>query len=211
MPDASQFRNVDTLDKEIRSITMHRVGDNDPDLSYLGEYSNSPGEHAIAVFGPEQGDETHCNLCEGSSPILFHDGEWHHGTFRTILDDGDFDHDPVPNDDYHGGRAYEPGKYRYFNPANPEYGRADFERMEAYNNDGWGMVGVYAEASITVAGLIQTVQSGGLWGIESDSDPSYFAEIEKEQLSELVTVLEKLGFERTAIDEACVDVTDASD
>jgi hypothetical protein len=62
-----------------------------------------------------------------------------------------------------------------------------------------------------VADTIQEVRSGGLWGIESDSDQSYFAEIEKEELSSLVTILEELGFERTAIDEACADLTDASE
>jgi hypothetical protein len=223
MPDATQFRHVDTATdgKEIRSITMRRVGDSDPDLSYLGEYSDSPGEHAINVFGPEQGDEAQCNLCDMESPILFHDGEWHHGTFRVIRDEDDFDHDPVPDDNYCGGRSYQAGKYRYFNPSSRADGLpedeaatcryADFQRMESYNQQEWQMVGVYAQASIVVAGIIQTVQSGGLWGIESDSDGSYFAEIEAEQLSELVTVLEELGFERTAIDEACADVTDASD
>lgn len=221
MPDASQFRHVDTPTdgKEIRSITMRRVGDSDPDLSYLGEYSNQAGPHAIATFGPEQGDEAVCYEC--AEAILFHDGGWHHGTFRTIEDEDDFDHAPEPDDNYHGGRSHKPGTYRYFNPSSRSDGMpedeaatcryADFQRMEAYNNQQWGMVGVYAQAGIVVAGLTQTVQSGGLWGIESDSDESYFAEIEKEQLSELVTVLEELGFERTAIDEACEDVTDASD
>jgi hypothetical protein len=221
MPDASQFRHVDTVTdgKEIRRVIMHRVGDSDPDLSYLGEYSNQAGPHAIATFGPEQGDEAICYEC--AEAILYHDGEWHHGTFRTIEDEDDFDHTPEPDDNYHGGRAHQAGKYRYFNPSNRGEGLsddeaatcryADFQRMESYNEGQWSMVGVYAQASIVVAGIIQTVQSGGLWGIESDSDESYFAEIEKEELSELVTVLEELGFERTAIDEACEEVTDVSD
>jgi hypothetical protein len=209
MPDASQFRNVDTQSNEIRSITTHRVADNDPDLSYLGEYSDSPGEHAIEVFGPEPGDTAACAEC--GEPITFVVSAWGHDTGSEVADIAtDQDHDAEPDADFEP-RSYQAGKYRYFNPANPEYARADFERMERYNNDGWGMVGVYAQANITVAGIIQTVQSGGLWGIESDSDESYFTEIGKEELSQLVTVLEELGFERTAIDEACADVTNASD
>lgn len=207
MPDASQFRHVDTATdgKEIRSVTMRRVGDSDPDLSYLGEYSDRPGEHAIDVFGPEPGDEATCYYCgEAITYIAEFGGAWGHVVPLTNCAE------PTPDSDYEP-RSYQAGKYRYFNPANPEYARADFERMERYNNDAWGMVGVYAQATVVVAGIIQTVQSGGLWGIESDSDESYFAEIEAEELSQLVAVLEELGFERTAIDEACADVTDATD
>lgn len=215
--------------KEIRSITMHRVVDTDPDLSYLGSYSNSPGEHAIPTYGPEVGDSANCNWCgeeiraddNGVGGIV-----WCHHFGSTVcndypvgsVEDGDT---AEPDDDYRP-RGYDSSKYRYFNPVwqnyageSPEdiarYVRADFERMESYGNDGWGMVGVYAQAEIVVAGTIQEVHSGGLYGIESDSDESYFAEIEKEELSALVTILEELGFERTAIDEACADVVDASD
>lgn len=230
MPDASQFRHVDTLlSKEIRSIVMRRVGDSDPDLSYLGSYSNQAGPYSIDRRGPEPGDEASCKTCYWT--IRYDEpGGWHHITQEsepyTETEEAEAGHDAEPDREYRG-HGLESGSYVYFNPVwqnyadgkgnladekeDMRYMRQDFERMESYHRGEWGMVGVYARASITVAGIIQTVQSGGLWGIESDSDESYFAEIEAEQLSELVTVLEELGFERTAIDEACEDVTDASD
>lgn len=217
------FTTATEPSKEIRSITMHRVADTDPDLSYLGEYSDSPGEHAIDRRGAEPGDEACCKSCYWS--IRYDEpGGWHHihqdDEPYSETEEAEVEHDAEPDSDYRG-HGWDSHTYRYFNPINTGEGctdaeriemqRADFERMEAYNNDGWGMVGVYAQAEIVVAGTIQEVHSGGLYGIESDSDESYFAEIEKEELSALVTILEELGFERTAIDEACADVVDASD
>ena len=56
--------------------------------------------------------------------------------------------------------------------------------------------------SCTSRGVRQTIRSGGLWGIESDSTPPYFADIGEEQLEELVEILLELGFTRDAIDAA---------
>ena len=44
--------------------------------------------------------------------------------------------------------------------------------------------------------------TGGLWGSESDSDASYFAEVEQEQLDELAKELTALGFTKRQIDAA---------
>src|SRR5437667_8923578 len=57
------------------------------------------------------------------------------------------------------------GEYRFFNPAT-EYGELDYERMEDYNKNEWQMVGIYAVAEIRMpSGTVQTIRSGGLWGI----------------------------------------------
>lgn len=72
-----------------------------------------------------------------------------------------------------------------------------------------GMVGIYAQAEIVVAGTIQEVCSGGLWGIESDSDDEYVTEVETEELGELTLILKELGFSQDAIEEAYADLTDA--
>ena len=69
----------------------------------------------------------------------------------------------------------------------------DAARLEAFNRDEWTMVGVYATAEITVAGVVQTIRTGGLWGIESDSDPDYFATVGREELDQLAAMLEELG------------------
>ena len=110
-------------------------------------------------------------------------------------------------------------EYRYFNPSRnyvdadghmlPEntaddvrkYVREDYERMERLNASDWCFLGVSASATV-LAGeshVSQMITSGSLWGIESDSGDSYFAEVEKEQLTELRDQLVALGFSRRAI------------
>jgi hypothetical protein len=75
--------------------------------------------------------------------------------------------------------------------------------MESLNNGNWCFIGIIAKAKIvTENGTLQTIRSGGLWGIESDSDKSYIAEIEQEQLAELRKELTALGFGKRAIDYA---------
>lgn len=112
------------------------------------------------------------------------------------------------------------GEYQYFNPSfnyvdkqgnakdlTPEevrkYTRQDYERMEALNRGDWCFIGISAEAEYSIdspnGSPIQTVTSGGLWGIESDSDAAFFAETEQEQLSELRDQLHAIEFSKRAI------------
>ena len=51
-------------------------------------------------------------------------------------------------------------------------------------------------------GVIQRIQSGGLWGIESDSDKAYLKEIESEQLAELANELAACGFSKRSVSKA---------
>src|SRR5208337_1999358 len=75
----------------------------------------------------------------------------------------------------------------------------DFDRMESLNNGDWYFIGIRACADITIGGVRQSIYSGGIWGIESDSDDNYLKETEQEQVSELRTVLHELGFSKRAI------------
>ena len=68
----------------------------------------------------------------------------------------------------------------------------DYRRMEDYGN-GWVMVGVWAEADIVVDGVIQKLRSGGLWGIESDSDQAYFNSVGQEEYNALKDILKEMG------------------
>lgn len=68
----------------------------------------------------------------------------------------------------------------------------DGTRRASYG-DAWIMLGVQASASVYVDGVHQTITSGGLWGIESDSDEAYKRELEAEQRDELASILETLG------------------
>ena len=67
------------------------------------------------------------------------------------------------------------------------------ERKEAYRRGEFSFVGVRAEAEITVDGIIQTIVSGGLWGVESDSDAAYIKEVAGEEYADLRRILKTLG------------------
>lgn len=121
----------------------------------------------------------------------------------------------------------ERNEYRYFNGPvenykgeSPEdirkYILQDYKRMESLNRGDWCFIGIRADAEVWLGsqsesasnyiGPTQTITSGGLWGIESDSDDSYIADEEKDQLSELKDQLRALGFSTRAISEAFQNV-----
>lgn len=152
---SKQFRrNVDNQEKKIISITVIKEEpDEYPDLSYLGEYSDTPEEHHIDRA--ERGDM---------------------------------------------GK----NEYRYFNAGcgGPDYIEQDYKLYESYNRGDWYMVCIRAVAEITISGVIQEVNSGGLCGIESDADARYFTEIGREELDSLCAILEQMGFGAKQIENA---------
>ena len=120
------------------------------------------------------------------------------------------------------GGDMERGEYRYFNPSfnyvdksgkatdEPEnvrkYTRQDYERMESLNRGSWCHIGISAVAEVvTNAGsmsTVQTIHSGGLYGIESDSERSYLESVEQEELASLKSELSAIGFSKRAISKA---------
>lgn len=106
-------------------------------------------------------------------------------------------------------------EFRYFNPQpgaceTQEQADADYKRMEDYERGRWYCVGIIAKASISTSDdgavwLHNTISSGGLWGIESDTDKSHLDEIAAEQLEELRDVLSDLGFTAEEIAAARVE------
>jgi hypothetical protein len=76
------------------------------------------------------------------------------------------------------------------------------ERYQQFHNGDFGFIGIRAEAEIVAHGVCQTITSGGLWGIESDSDRSYLSEIEQEELQELKAILQSLGFSQEAVQQS---------
>ena len=74
--------------------------------------------------------------------------------------------------------------------------------MEALERGMWGYIVVVARAAVVVNGVTQTLSSGGLWGVESDSGTEYFAEMERNELAVLRRVLRGLGFSSQAITAA---------
>jgi hypothetical protein len=73
------------------------------------------------------------------------------------------------------------------------------DRLQQYRNGDFSFVGISAEAEIVVNGVCQMITSGGLWGIESDSDRQYFSEVEQEEVDQLKAILQSLGFSDSQI------------
>lgn len=71
-------------------------------------------------------------------------------------------------------------------------------RLASYGSD-WTAVGVQAVADIVVNGVCQSISSGGLWGIESDSSAEHFAAIRGEEMCRLQDILRDLGFSQGEI------------
>ena len=67
------------------------------------------------------------------------------------------------------------------------------DRLAEYRRNEFYFVGVRAVAEIEINGIRQTISSGGLWGIESDSDEAYLQEVYAEQREELDAMLVELG------------------
>lgn len=152
--------------KRILSVTVHREVDSDPDLSWLGEYSDKPKNNAIDR--QERGE-------------------------------------------------MQRGEFRYFNPAisgeesgNPDSPEEDYRRYEAYNKSQWWMIGVWCSAKVVLTDVVQTIRSGGLWGIESDSEDDYFEEVIKEELAALRGQLKAIGFSDRAISKAFKEKKEAT-
>lgn len=185
--------------KRILTVVVKRMIDTDPDTRWMGEYSSNPTSFASI-------DREHDSDC----PQF-----WANGT----------DEDGEIRDCNCSGGNRERNEYQYFNPSfnyvdkhgNPtgnlpedevrKYTRQDYERMESLQRGNWSFIGIRAEATVQLTGdLTQHLSSGGLWGIESDSDKSYFSEVEQEQLAELREELHAAGFSKRAISAAFRDV-----
>ena len=198
--------------KRIDSVTIKRIADHDADTSWLGEYSDDAGDFAIVNRGEYAGEfesDLPCT-CDHSEDEHSPDGEC---TVCRGNDEGC---------DYFDRVAVERGRtFRYFNSGsvdksntdeeNRTYAKQDYERMADLDRGCWGFVGIRAEAEIAIpngngSATLQTIRSGGLWGIESDSGDDYFTEVGNEELADLKTQLHALGFSKRAIAAAFRDV-----
>lgn len=86
-------------------------------------------------------------------------------------------------------------------PTEKQYAKQDKARLDQYGHS-WYMIGIRAKAVITINGTLETIETAGLWGTESDSDPSYLEEIGKEEKLELGEMLKEIGFSQSQIKEA---------
>jgi hypothetical protein len=106
-------------------------------------------------------------------------------------------------------------EYNYFNAENVssmKEAKENYERIMKYERGELVDYGIIAEATIVTEentskgyGLTNTIHSGGLWGMSSDSDESYLKEIENEQIEELKEILKEFGFTQKEIEKAKVE------
>lgn len=183
--------------------------DTDPDTSWLGEYDGRPkGEFAI--------DRDHEEDC----PRFWANAETAEDTPECNCNPHDARElgyfNPGSVEPFQAGATWipqtEPDKRAYWLKTMRENARKDYARMEALQRGEFCFIGVRADAELNIpsdklAFVAQEITSGGLWGIESDSDASYLKEIEDEELSELRGQLRALGFSTRAISAAVRNAT----
>lgn len=188
--------------KRILKIELQRIDDPDPDTSYLGEYSNT----AEGEFSIDRAHDLDCRI------NLEHIEDTEDDFGKTCTCDGG----KMVRNEY---RYFNPGHIEPFNPEASwipqdreladkkefwgntmrENARKDYDRMESLHRCDWNYIGIKARAEIVIGDVCQTITSGGLWGIESDSGEPYLRETEQEQLRTLRGILHELGFSRRAI------------
>lgn len=164
-------------------VRIDYIFDTDPDLSYYGEYKNKPPYNAYYI---DRKGYLHTPIpvsyamdfdSEGEADDYCPVGQWiDHFDYNYTDDDEDsytvtayFEGYKVVDVQY----TYEgPRNYRYFVPELQGETGDDairiatmlYDRMEAYNNGGWHMMGI--EITLVVDDVDITSES--VWGIESD-------------------------------------------
>ena len=140
-----------------------------PDISFIGEYTDTPDQWNIVADTGEFCIDTTDFLLKKRSRLRF---------FKP----------------YAGGAL--PGTPEY-----KKYAMQDFQRMQAYQNHDFCFIGIIAKAQIwnPITEIINVVHSGGIWGVESDSNKKYLETLANEQIDQLKTELSSLGFGSRAI------------
>lgn len=170
--------------KRIVSVTIRRVAESYADTSYLGEFS----DHAKTEFSIDHHKRV-------ANP---------HNAFQWF--------NPGSVEDYNENAEWIKGgtpeqRRQYWHDTMTRNAELDYKRMISLENGHWTHIGISAEAEIAVPSgpemaIIQTIHSGGLWGIESDSGREYLESIEQEQIADLKQQLKALGFGTRAISTA---------
>lgn len=123
-----------------------------------------------------------------------------YGTFGNEYKEGAIEH--------HGDRR----SYKYFYPANPEYGKEDYKRVMDYEKGYWNYLYMRADATIIIYkwdnkyGTIQTITSGGIGGFETGdnhkADMEVIIDTLKNEVDDLKDNLMELGIPEVDIDAA---------
>lgn len=81
----------------------------------------------------------------------------------------------------------------------------DANRRETFHRGEWHYIGIRTKATIYLPDgdgsfKVETISSGGLWGVESDSDVSYLESIAKEERDTLMRYLKMLNVVTTLVE-----------
>lgn len=75
----------------------------------------------------------------------------------------------------------------------PEYAQADADERAAWERGEWHWIAIYARAKVIVCGTVQTIESAGLFGIESNSGADYLESVAREEHDALTDILHAIG------------------
>lgn len=198
--------------------------DNDPDISWLGEFTDSPDAWVIdrklgILFGEYETITKHlppkrAEIWREEMEALGYDVSEYDSPMRGWLELEASGYKPVRTD--LGRTCYDSRSYRYFKPSdmhnycppqNDEeigYLLQDHKYMEAINDGNQWFMGV--RATLIVDDL-EIADSRGLWGIESEMTDSAKREYEAEQIHEFIGDIrqEAERLERAALSLKSID------
>lgn len=153
----SDVFRTDTHDEGPLTVTVEYHYDDNPDTSWLGEYTDKWQPGAIDRL---------------------HTGNW---TLRRWRREYRYFIPGVSVEEHRRGLSrLGYAKHEAWVMAN-RYTRADYERMEALNRGDWHFIGIVVKVTVEAKRdgfIFDPVEVGyaGLWGIESDSDEDYIAD-----------------------------------
>ena len=197
---------------KILSVRIETKVDDSPNTSYLGEYSNAPASD-YAIDRRKRGDQEPTEYRYWNPANHVPPGKassWEHvddESVKTSLRQIGLRPKGDP------GQGNEHTRTEAIRALDLAYIEQDYQRMESLNRGAWHYLGIIAKAEVqlTPEGPIQTIRSGGLWGIESDSGSEYLESVKQEELADLRRQLEEVGCGKRAIDHAYQDVTENDD
>ncbi len=159
-------------------IIKREVYEEDPDLSYLGEYTDCPWYEGI-----------NGNKLRDTARIIDRfpgDGEedaYYRRESRYFVAT-----DQLGETNPKTGKPWARSTRR-------KYALQQYERMERYTNDDWSMVGLYVEAVVTSASgeRLFSTQSSGLWNVENDSGSDYYESVWADEMAEITETLTEIN------------------
>ena len=189
-------------------VWIRHAVDESPDLSWPGEYGNQ--DKGCAIDREERGDysRNEYRYWNPGRDAPHNPADWNHVDNRSVV--VALEHLPTDQRDQAAKTINWPARFdrataiAYLDQC---YVEQNYQRCEAYNRGDWHMIGIIAKAEIVTLGdICQTIRSGGLWGVESDSGQAYLDEVAQEELAQLRAELGSLGLGKRAIDYAFKNV-----